>query len=67
VLTPHERRVVGLVLKGATNGDTAQRLSVSRRTVEFHLTSIYRKLGVQRRAQLLTVLMKRIAPGKGTR
>ncbi|SDP36908.1 helix-turn-helix transcriptional regulator [Lentzea jiangxiensis] len=55
-LTPHEHRVAGLVLEGNSNDEIARKLSVSRRTVEFHLTSIYRKLGVRRRTQLPSAL-----------
>jgi len=55
-LTPHEYRVAGLVLEGNSNGEIAHKLNVSRRTIEFHLTSIYRKLGVRRRTQLSSAL-----------
>ncbi|SDH46789.1 ATP-, maltotriose-and DNA-dependent transcriptional regulator MalT [Lentzea fradiae] len=55
-LTPHEYRVARLVLEGNSNNEIAQRLSVSRRTIEFHLTSIYRKLGLRRRTQLSAAL-----------
>ncbi|WP_434445473.1 helix-turn-helix transcriptional regulator [Lentzea sp. E54] len=55
-LTPHEYRVASLVLEGNSNDEIAHKLSVSRRTIEFHLTSIYRKLGVRRRTQLSSAL-----------
>ncbi|SER22376.1 LuxR family transcriptional regulator [Lentzea albida] len=55
-LTPHELRVATLVLEGNSNDEIAHRLTVSRRTVEFHLTNIYRKLGVRRRTQLSSAL-----------
>ncbi|MCG8914489.1 DUF2791 family P-loop domain-containing protein [Actinokineospora sp. PR83] len=55
-LTPHECRVAGLVLEGNSNDEIAHKLNVSRRTIEFHLTSIYRKLGVRRRTQLSSAL-----------
>ncbi|SES40784.1 helix-turn-helix transcriptional regulator [Lentzea albida] len=56
LLTPHEYRVAGLVLEGNSNDEIAHKLNVSRRTIEFHLTSIYRKLGVRRRTQLSSAL-----------
>ncbi|WP_433545001.1 AAA family ATPase [Streptomyces sp. CA-294286] len=56
LLTGAERRVVELVLNGASNREAAQSLCVTLRTVETHLTSAYRKLGVQRRAALATTL-----------
>ena len=51
-LTAAERRVAELVAAGATNRDAAAELFVSVRTVEAHVASIYRKLGVRTRAQL---------------
>ncbi|QLE70584.1 helix-turn-helix transcriptional regulator [Streptomyces rectiverticillatus] len=55
-LTPHERRIAHLVLAGHTNKDIAGRLGVSCRAVEQHLTRTYRKLSIQRRAQLAPAL-----------
>ncbi|HEX6339815.1 AAA family ATPase [Umezawaea sp.] len=56
VLSPSERRVAGLVTRGLSNSDIARGLSVTRRTVEAHLTNIYRKVGVAGRAELGPVL-----------
>ncbi|MER5932786.1 AAA family ATPase [Streptomyces sp. NPDC002054] len=56
LLTGAERKVVGLVLGGASNREIAQALCVTLRTVETHLTSVYRKLGVSRRAALAATL-----------
>ena len=49
-LTPREVEVLGLVATGMTNVQVAQRLFLSPRTVQRHLGSIYRKLGVSSRA-----------------
>ena len=51
-LTATERRVADLIAAGATNKDAATALFVSVRTVETHVASIYRKLGVRTRAEL---------------
>ncbi|MCM2390761.1 helix-turn-helix transcriptional regulator [Streptomyces albipurpureus] len=51
-LTEAEHRVVRLVLRGLTNAQIGETLRVTRRTVETHLTSSYKKLGVSRRTQL---------------
>jgi DNA-binding CsgD family transcriptional regulator len=51
-LTAAERRVADLIAAGATNRDAAATLFVSVRTVETHVASIYRKLGVRTRAEL---------------
>ncbi|GAU69348.1 putative regulatory protein [Streptomyces sp. NBRC 110611] len=56
LLTSMERRVAGLAAGGATNRSIAQSLHVSVRTVETHLTSVYRKLDIAERAQLAAVL-----------
>ena len=51
-LTPSERRVAGMAAKEMTNRDIAQALFVTPKTVEVHLSSVYRKLGIASRAQL---------------
>ena len=48
-LTPRELEVLGLVAQGLTNPQVAQRLFLSSRTVQRHLNSVYRKLGVSSR------------------
>lgn len=52
VLTPQELQVARWVAKGESYQSIAGRLFVSPRTIESHLTSIYRKLGVKGRAEL---------------
>ncbi|MGW2153951.1 BREX system ATP-binding domain-containing protein [Nonomuraea sp. NPDC001699] len=56
LLTAAERRVAELAASGATNRELAQALSIAVRTVEIHLTSIFRKLDVSGRADLEWVL-----------
>jgi DNA-binding NarL/FixJ family response regulator len=51
-LTLGERRVADLAAVGTTNNDIASTLFVSAKTVEVHLTRIYRKLGIRSRAEL---------------
>jgi DNA-binding CsgD family transcriptional regulator len=51
-LTEREREVCALVIGGASNAQVAAALFISPRTVEHHLHSIYRKVGVRSRAQL---------------
>ena len=52
LLTPHELQVARLVVGGASNRDLAAKLFISPRTVEAHLTAIFRKLAVRNRREL---------------
>ncbi|WP_312846019.1 helix-turn-helix transcriptional regulator [Streptomyces sp. WAC05374] len=63
-LTARELEVAGLVGQGLSNQDIAARLHLSRRTVEAHLSSIYRKASVPSRAALAG-LMTRVGLGAG--
>jgi DNA-binding CsgD family transcriptional regulator len=51
-LSPRERQIAACVLEGKSNKAIEQELFIGRRTVESHLYTIYRKLGVKNRLQL---------------
>ncbi|GAA3698066.1 LuxR family transcriptional regulator [Arthrobacter ginkgonis] len=51
-LTAQEQAVVRLVAGGVTNKEAAQELFVSVKTVQYHLTRTYAKLGVSSRTEL---------------
>jgi ATP/maltotriose-dependent transcriptional regulator MalT len=55
-LSPSERRVAQLARDGMSNRDIAQALFVTTKTVEVHLSAVYRKLGIASRAELPGVL-----------
>lgn len=55
-LTPSERRVVDLAVRGLSNKEIASRLFVTVYTVEAHLSHAYAKLGIRSRAQLASSL-----------
>jgi DNA-binding CsgD family transcriptional regulator/tetratricopeptide (TPR) repeat protein len=55
-LTAAEHRVATLAAAGATNGEIAREFVVTLRTVETHLTSIYRKLDIPGRSGLVAAL-----------
>lgn len=56
VLTPREREIVTYVQQGLTNREIAERLTVSVRTVEAHVSRVLAKLGVGRRSGIATAL-----------
>lgn len=51
-LTPQELQIALLVTEGRTNAEVGRALFLSTRTVEFHLSRAYRKLGVASRTEL---------------
>lgn len=52
-LTNSEMQTLSLLMHGAKNYIIAKKLSITVKTVEAHLTSIYRKLGVNSRSQAI--------------
>jgi DNA-binding CsgD family transcriptional regulator len=52
-LSAREREVAALIAEGRTNGEIAEALFVSKRTVETHVGSILSKLGFTTRAQII--------------
>lgn len=58
-LTDSEATIVGLVGEGQTNTSIAERLFVSRRTVESHLGRVYTKLDLHTRAELVAAAARR--------
>ncbi|GAA1993121.1 AAA family ATPase [Catenulispora subtropica] len=55
-LTPSERRIAELAAQHATNRQIAQQLFVTPKTVELHLSSVFRKLGISTRTSLSAAL-----------
>ncbi len=51
-LTPQEDAVAQLVARGSSNREVAAELFVSTKTVQYHLTRIYAKLGIRSRSEL---------------
>ena len=61
-LTPQELQIARLIAAGATNREVAANFFLSPKTIETHLTRIYRKLGVRSRSELALWLAR---SGKG--
>ena len=51
LLSNRELEVLKLVAGGATNGEIARKLWVTEQTVKFHLSNVYRKIGVANRTE----------------
>ncbi|QDG64985.1 helix-turn-helix transcriptional regulator [Pseudarthrobacter sp. NIBRBAC000502772] len=54
-LTAQERAVADLVAGGATNKEAARALFLAEKTVQYHLTRLYRKMGIRSRSELAAV------------
>jgi DNA-binding CsgD family transcriptional regulator/tetratricopeptide (TPR) repeat protein len=57
-LTERERQVFLMVVDGLTNSAIADRLQISRRTVETHIRTVLRKMGVTRRSELISTYLR---------
>ena len=55
-LTASEKRVATLAAEGSSNREIAQMLFVTPKTVEVHLSAVYRKLGISGRGELARAL-----------
>ena len=65
-LTPAQERVAELIGLGMSNREIASTLYMSLRTVETHLTKIYREFGVRTRSQLVGALAANRRDAAGT-
>jgi DNA-binding NarL/FixJ family response regulator len=59
LLSARERGVLRLVAAGQSNRQIAATLSISERTVKFHVTAIFNKLGADNRAQAVAIAAER--------
>jgi DNA-binding CsgD family transcriptional regulator len=64
-LTAQERQVAALVAEGKTNRDVGAALFISPKTVELHLSRVYRKLGLRSRAELIRMHAYTDSPAAG--
>ncbi|MFI5736378.1 LuxR C-terminal-related transcriptional regulator [Kribbella sp. NPDC051587] len=61
-LTPQESKIARLAADGLSNAQIAKELFLVRRTVEFHLSGVYRKLQIAGRRQLCELLGVGVRP-----
>jgi len=64
-LTNREIDVIELAVQGLTNGQIAERLSLSTYAIKFHLSSTYGKLGVANRTQAAVAYLNLRTEGQG--
>ena len=64
-LTPREQEVLALLALGHTNGEVAERLCISVRTVETHRAHIQHKLDVSSRSDLVRYALEHGLIGRG--
>jgi DNA-binding NarL/FixJ family response regulator len=57
-LTPRERSVLSSLARGKQNKEIALELNVTERTVKFHLSAIYAKLGAGNRTEAVTIALQ---------
>ena len=72
-LTPRAREVLGLMAQGLSDDEIAQKLNLSRNTIQNHVSAIYRATGVRKRSVLVVWARERglgapvKTPGKARR
>ena len=59
LLSARERGVLRLVAAGLSNRQIGETLAISERTVKFHVTAIFNKLGAENRAQAVALAAER--------
>jgi DNA-binding NarL/FixJ family response regulator len=57
-LTPREREVLALLVQGKQNKEIAAELVIAERTVKFHISSIFGKLGASNRTEAVTTAIQ---------
>ncbi len=57
-LTPRERQVLALLVRGLTNPEIAERLVVTRSTAKAHVSNVLSKLGATNRAEAIRLALE---------
>jgi DNA-binding CsgD family transcriptional regulator len=65
-VTKREREVMELIVQGKSNKEIEDRLCISFSTVKNHAHSLYRKLGVNSRAQVIHLVLVAVSRSGGT-
>jgi DNA-binding NarL/FixJ family response regulator len=51
-LSPRQLEIIEMIVSGSSNKDAARKFSISERTVKYHLSNIFDKLGISKRLEL---------------
>jgi two-component system response regulator DevR len=62
VLSPQERNILGLIAEGHTNKEVGVKLEISEKTVRNHISVIFEKLHVTRRAEAAAIYARKHRP-----
>jgi two-component system, NarL family, response regulator LiaR len=57
-LTETERKILALLVKGQSNVEISNQVSISMATVKYHLTNIFTKLGAKNRVEATTIALE---------
>jgi NarL family two-component system response regulator LiaR len=57
-LTETERKILALLVKGQSNVEISNQISISMATVKYHLTNIFTKLGAKNRVEAATIALE---------
>jgi DNA-binding CsgD family transcriptional regulator len=60
-LSNREAEIAYLVSGGLTNKEVASEAYITEKTVKFHMTNVYKKMGIRSRSQLVVMIMKKTA------
>lgn len=64
LLSPREREVVGLVLRGHSSDSISKVLGISPGTVKVHRKNIYAKLGIMSQSELFSIFLNTLSKSK---
>ena len=59
-LTPRQREILSMIERGLANKEIANVLDLSQSTVKFHITALFRELGVRTRTECVHVARERL-------
>ena len=65
LLSPREREVVGLVLRGHSSDSISKVLGISSGTVKVHRKNIYAKLGIMSQSELFSIFLNALTKTEG--